>query len=169
MIVFLTDRNNHLVYFDGSAKDFRNKAGEVIWADPTTHKSVNSTGAQFAAIQVEPRLVQNPKPFPKEANDAVTVDPGHYRVLLENQYVRAIALTVGPHEKLKMHKHPATGAVVIYLTDQNMRQYHADGTSKESHNKASTVRWTPPDVAHQDENMSDKPFRLVRIELKQAQ
>jgi uncharacterized RmlC-like cupin family protein len=76
---------------------------------------------------------------------------------------------VGPHEKLKMHKHPATGAVVIYLSDQDMRQYHADGSTHESHFKAGTVRWVPPDAAHQDENLSDKPFRLVRIELKQAQ
>ena len=111
----------------------------------------------------------NPKPFPKESTDAVIVDPAHYRVLVENEWMRAIALTVGPHEKLKMHKHPATGAVVVYLTDQDMRQYHADGTSRESHYKAGTVRWVPPDAAHQDENLSDKPFRLVRIELKQAQ
>ncbi len=168
-IVFVTDRNNRLVYFDGSSKEFHNKAGEVIWATPTTHKSENMSGAQFTAIQIEPKPVANPKPFPKEATDAVTVDPQHYHVLLDNEWVRAIALTVGPHEKLKMHKHPATGAVVIYLTDQDMKQYHGDGSIKESHNKANTVRWTPPDVAHQDENLSDKPFRLVRIELKQAQ
>ncbi len=37
--------------------------------------------------------------------------------------VRAIRVTVGPHEKLKMHKHPATGAVVVYLSDQDMRQF----------------------------------------------
>jgi quercetin dioxygenase-like cupin family protein len=168
-IVFLTDRNNRLVYFDGTAKKFHNNAGEAIWADPTTHRSENLTGAPFAAIQIEPKPVANPKPFPEESTDAVTIDPAHYRVLVENEWVRAIALTVGPHEKLKMHTHPATGAVVVLLTDQNMRQYHADGTSRESHSKAGTVRWAPPDEAHQDENIGDKPFRLVRIELKQAQ
>ncbi len=169
VIVFLTDRNNRLTYFDGSVKSFQNHAGEVIWAAPTTHKSENLTGGQFAALQIEPRPVANPKPFPKESTDAVIVDPAHYRVLLENEWVRAISLTVGPHEKLKFHKHPATGAVVVLLTDQNMRQYHADGSSHENHGKAGTVRWAPPDESHQDENLSDKPFRLVRIELKQAQ
>jgi beta-alanine degradation protein BauB len=101
--------------------------------------------------------------------DAVIVDPAHYQVVLENEWIRAIRLTVGPHEKLKMHEHPATGAVVVLLTDQDMRQYHADGTSRESHYKAGTVRWVGPDAAHQDENLGDKPFRLVRIEVKQAQ
>jgi beta-alanine degradation protein BauB len=169
VIVFLTDRNNQLTYFDGTVKTFQNHAGEVLWSAPTVHKSENLTGAPFAAVQIEPKPVANPKPFPKESTDAVIVDPAHYHVVAENEWIRAIALTVGPREKLRMHKHPATSAVVVLLTDQDMRQYHADGTSRESHYKAGTVRWAEPDAAHQDENIGDKPFRLVRIELKQAQ
>ena len=91
VIVFLTDRNNQLIYFDGTVKDFQNHAGEVIWAAPTTHKSENLTGAQFAALQIEPKPVANPKPFPNESTDAVIVDPAHYQVMLENEWVRAIA------------------------------------------------------------------------------
>ncbi len=169
VIVFLTARNNKLTYLDGSVKTFQNRAGDVMWAAPTIHKSENLTGGPFSAIQIEPRPAANAKPFPEESMDAVKVDPAHYRVVAENQWIRAIALTVGPHEKLKMHKHPATWAVVVYLSDQDMRQYHADGTTRESHNKAGAVRWVPPDAAHQDENLSDKPFRLIRIEMKQAQ
>jgi beta-alanine degradation protein BauB len=169
VIVFLTSRNNRLTYFDGSVKTFQNQPGEVLWAAPTTHKGENLKGDQFAALQIEPKAAAHAKPFPLEATDAVTVDSAHYHVAVENEWIRAITLTVGPHEKLKMHKHPATGAVVVYLTDQDMRQYHADGTSRESHYKAGTVRWVEPDAAHQDENLGDKPFRLVRIELKQAQ
>lgn len=169
VIIFLTDRDNKLTYFDGSVKTFQNHAGDLMWSAPTTHRSENLGGGQFAAIQIEPKPVANAKPFPKESADALIVDPAHYHLLAENEWIRAIALTVGPREKLKMHKHPATGAVVVLLTDQDMRQYHADGSSRESHGKAGMVRWAPPDVAHQDENLSDKPFRLIRIELKQAQ
>src|SRR5581483_7266809 len=106
VIVFLTDRNNKLMYLDGSSKTFQNHAGEVIWAAPTTHKSENLTNGNFAAIQIEPKPAAHVKPFPVEAADAVTIDPTHYKVLVDNEWVRAIALTVGPHEKLKMHKHP---------------------------------------------------------------
>jgi len=169
VIVFLTDRDNRLTYFDGIVKTFQNHAGDVIWSAPTVHRSENLNNARFAALQIEPKPTANSKPFPKESTDAVTVDPTRYQVLIENEWIRAIRVTVGPHEKLKMHKHPATGAVVVYLSDQDMRQFHADGTTHESHYKAGTVRWVPPDAAHQDENLSDKPFRLVRIELKQAQ
>src|SRR5208282_5994042 len=38
VIVFLTDRNNRLTYFDGSVKTFQNHAGELIWSAPTTHQ-----------------------------------------------------------------------------------------------------------------------------------
>ena len=100
VIVFITPRNNHLVYFDGSAKDFHNEAGDVIWTAPTTHKSENSTGAQFTAIQIEPKPQAHSKPFPKEATDAVTIDPTRYQVVAENEWIRAIRVTVGPHEKL---------------------------------------------------------------------
>ena len=169
VIIFLTDRNNKLTSEDGSSKTFQNHAGEVIWAVPTTHRSENLGDANFAAIQVEPKPAAHPKPFPTEATDAVTIDPAHYKVLVDNAWVRAIALTVGPHEKLKMHKHPATGAVIVHLTDQDMRQYHTEGPPHESHYKAGVVRWAEPDAAHQDENLSDKPMRLIRVELKQAQ
>ncbi len=169
VIVFLTDRNNQLTYFDGSVKAFQNHAGDVIWSPPTVHRSENLSGAQFAAVQIEPKPAANSNPFPTESTDAVTVDPTRYQVVVENEWIRAIRVTVGPHEKLKMHKHPATGAVVVYLSDQDMRQFHADGQSHESHFKAGTVRWVAADAAHQDENLSDKPFRLIRIELKQSQ
>jgi len=169
VIVFLTDRNNKLTYYDGSVKIFQNHAGEVIWAAPTTHRGENLSDTRFAAFQIEPKPQANPKPFPQESMDAVRVDPAHYHVVLENQWVRAISLTVAPHEKLKFHKHPATGAVIVYLTDQDMRQYHQNGPPRESHYKAGTLRWAEPDTAHQDENLSDKPMRVIRVELKQAQ
>ena len=63
VIVFLTDRNNKLMYSDGSVKTFQNHAGEAIWSAPTTHRSENLTNAQFAAIQLEPKPVANARPF----------------------------------------------------------------------------------------------------------
>jgi hypothetical protein len=40
------------------------------------------------------------------AQDAVTVDPKHYKVEFENDQVRVLRLTYGPHEKSVMHEHP---------------------------------------------------------------
>jgi hypothetical protein len=39
--------------------------------------------------------------------DPVAVDPQHYKVEMENDQVRALRITYGPHEKSVMHGHPA--------------------------------------------------------------
>jgi oxalate decarboxylase/phosphoglucose isomerase-like protein (cupin superfamily) len=67
---------------------------------------------------------------------------------------------------LRLHKHPATGAILVHLTDQNMRLTMADGTVRDSRYAAKQARWVEPGIAHQDENVSDMPLRFIRIELK---
>lgn len=114
----------------------------------------NDRGSIFTAIQ--------------DKLDATVVDAQHYHVELENEYVRVIRVSLGPHEKLRMHTHPVTGAVLVHLTDQNMRLTFADGTSRDSRYAARQVRWVEPGVAHQDENASDKPLTFIRVELKLA-
>jgi hypothetical protein len=171
LIVFVTARNNRLTTPDGKSTVTTNHPGEIQWAGPATHRSENLNDAVFEAIRIQPKEPAPgaaPKPAPPEKMDAVVVDPQHYHVEFENQYVRVIRVNLGPHEKLIMHKHPDTAAVVVHLTDQDMRQGHLDGKTVESHYKAGKARWAPPDVAHQDENLGDKPVEIVRVELKQA-
>ena len=169
LIVFVTARKNRLTTPDGKSQVFNNPPGGIQWAGPATHRSENLNDADFEAIRIQPKPpAVMPKPAPPEKTDAVIVDPQHYKVEFENQYVRAIRVKIGPHEKLKMHKHPDTYAVVVQLTDQDMRQQHAGAKTTESHFKAGNVRWSPPDVAHADENLSDKPIEIVRVELKMA-
>ena len=52
---------------------------------------------------------------PALAQDAVKVDPKHYKVEFENDQVRVLRITYGPHEKSVMHEHPAN--VAVFLTD----------------------------------------------------
>ncbi len=53
------------------------------------------------------------------AQDPVKVDSKHYKVEVENAWVRVLRINYGPKEKSVMHKHPA--GVVVYLTDQNAK------------------------------------------------
>ncbi len=170
VVVLLTDRNNRLTAQDGTSQVFRNHAGDLMWAAPSIHRSENLNDAPFEALQIQPKQPAGvtPQPLPAEKQDAVVVDPQHYKVEVENEYVRVIRVNIPPREKLMFHKHPATGAVVVYLTDQNMRQTLADGQSRENHYTAKQVRWVGPDAAHQDQNLSDAPSKLIRIELKMA-
>jgi len=170
VIVFLTDRHNRLTSQDGGIQELRNRAGDLMWSLPSTHRGENLNDAPFEAVQIEPRRPagQTAPPFSPGKLDAPKVDPKHYHVELENEYVRVLRVAIGPHEKLAQHTHPPTGAVLVHLTDQNMRLTLADGTTRDSKYPAKHVRWVEPGTAHQDENLSGTELRFIRIELKLA-
>jgi len=171
VVVFLTDQNVRQTLPDGTTRVVTHKAGEVIWSPGRTHAGENLNNAVYEEVEIEPRIPAGHAmlpPLPPEKMDAVTIDPKRFRVEYENEYVRVIRARVGPNEKPPMHKHPATNAVVVYLTNQDLLQFHADGTSREAHNKAGQVKWIEKDDAHQDQEIGGKGFELIRVELKQS-
>ena len=97
------------------------------------------------------------------AQDAADVDPQHYKVAFENDQVRVLRITYGPHEKSVMHSHPA--GVVVFLNDLHGRFTMPGGETQDLHVKAGTVQWTEAAV-HQPENLGDTPFEVVQIEFK---
>ncbi len=97
------------------------------------------------------------------AQDAVTVDPKHYKVEFENDQVRVLRVTYGPHEKSVMHEHPA--GVAVFLTENHGKFTYPDGKTEEFNAKAGEPRWNAGGK-HLPENLSDKPFELVLVELK---
>lgn len=97
------------------------------------------------------------------AQDAVTVDPKHYKVELENAQVRVLRVTYGPGEKSVMHSHPAN--VAVFLTDAKAKFTLPDGRSIADSVKAGMTRYGAGEK-HLPENTSDKPFELILVELK---
>ena len=103
--------------------------------------------------------------IPLPAQDATVVEPNHYRVAFENEHVRVINIHYGPHEKSNMHSHPA--GVIVYITAGHFRFTDEHGKAIEANAKAGESRWFPP-FKHKVENLSDKSFDGVYIELKSA-
>jgi hypothetical protein len=100
---------------------------------------------------------------PAMAQDAVKVDPKHYKVEFENDKVRVLRITYGPHEKSVMHDHPAN--VAIFLTDGQARFTLPDGKTQDAPVKIGTTEWDGGGK-HLPENIGDKPFELILVELK---
>jgi len=98
--------------------------------------------------------------------DPLVVDPQHYHLEFENQYVKIIRCKIPPHESVKMHHHPV-GSVVVLVTDQNLKQTEEDGRVAEAHRKAGLAFWADP-TTHMGENISDKPYEYVRVDIKAA-
>lgn len=97
------------------------------------------------------------------AQDPVKLDPKHYKVEFENDQVRVLRITYGPHEKSVMHDHPAN--VAVFLTDGHAQFTLHDGKTVDAPIKAGTTQWDPGGQ-HLPENVGDKPFELVVVELK---
>src|SRR5271170_3654463 len=95
--------------------------------------------------------------------DPVKVDPKHYKVEFENENVRVLRISYGAGEKSVMHNHP--NAVAVYLTDGTTRMTTPDGKSQDVPVKAGTTGWTPAG-SHLPQNIGNKPFELILVELK---
>jgi quercetin dioxygenase-like cupin family protein len=95
--------------------------------------------------------------------DPVQVDPNHYKVELENDRVRVLRIKYGPGGKSVMHGHPAL--VGVFLTDGRFLFTYPDGKSEEIEGKAGQVLFFDA-FAHLPENLSDRPFEGIAVELK---
>jgi len=97
------------------------------------------------------------------AQDAVKVDPKHYKVEFENDQVRVLRITYAPGEKGVMHSHPE--GMVVFLTDAKGKFTFPDGKTEKRDFKKGFFSWVPA-TTHQGENVGDKPFELIQIEMK---
>ena len=98
-----------------------------------------------------------------QAQDAVKVDPKHYKVQFENDQVRVLRIQYGPGEKSVMHGHP--DSVQVFLTDCHVKFTFPNGKTEERNAKAGETMWESA-VKHLPENLDDKPFELILVELK---
>ena len=97
------------------------------------------------------------------AQEAVEVDPKHYKAEFENDQVRVLRITYGPHEKSVMHDHP--DSVAVFLTDEHVKFTYPDGKTEEQDAKAGQTVWLPGGK-HLPENVGDESFELILVEMK---
>lgn len=108
--------------------------------------------------------------FPRQSNtetlDPVKLSPHMYRVLLDNDKVRAIDYQLKPGEQEPLHSHPS-GVFVYYFTDSNMAVTLPGGKTGESHNRAGDVVWRDP-VTHLTKNIGNAEVHALLVEPKQS-
>ena len=97
------------------------------------------------------------------AQDPTVVDAKHYKVMFENEQVRVLKITYGPKEKSVMHEHP--NGVAVFITDGQIKFELPDGKSQDAAVKAGHAMFAPGGK-HLPENVGDKPFEVVLVELK---
>ena len=97
------------------------------------------------------------------AQDPTKVEPAHYKLAFENEYVQVVNVHYGPHEKSGLHAHP--GGVVVVLTEGHLRFTDENGKTQEVFAKPGESRWFPP-FKHKVENLGGTSYNAVYIGIK---
>ncbi len=100
--------------------------------------------------------------------DATVAAPQHHKVLLENDEVRVLEVTVAPGERepLHVHRYPA---VMIIDTSPHMVEHLQDGNTRDLGVRPPGARWFPVVQGHAMENVGTVPLHAIRVELKKPQ
>ena len=127
------------------------KRGDVRWRPASgPYTAENTTDRPIRILEID---LKGPPagPLPATALDPVAVDPQHYQVAFENEFVRVIRVHLGPGEKSARHEH-ILNRVVLYLNDQ-------------TNAKADDVRMSGA-ATHVETNASSQTEYRIAVELK---
>jgi quercetin dioxygenase-like cupin family protein len=97
------------------------------------------------------------------SQDAVTVAPHAYKVVLENDRVRVLEFRAKPGDKTEMHTHPH--AVAISLADASFKFTSPDGQSSTAELTMGQVIYQEA-IEHTTEIVGDNEARALIVELK---
>lgn len=152
--------NRVLIYMDDGAMTRKEgadtstitfKRGDVRWrpsSGPYTAENVSDHPVRLLEIDLKGPPAG---PLPVTKLDPVAVDPKHYAVEFENEFVRVLRVQFGPGEKGATHEH-ILNRVVFYLNDQ-------------PNAKADDVRISGA-ATHAESNDSAQPAYRIAVELK---
>jgi len=141
------------------------RINEVTWSPARgIDQSEIVSDAPVTMVEVEIKKPGDPAKSASSPLDPVKVAPRNYHVEFENSQVRVVRVRMGPGQSVPVHQH-MLNRVVVYLTDQNTRITSTDGAVENAQHKAGEASWGGP-AKHQEQNVSDKPFEVVVVELK---
>jgi uncharacterized RmlC-like cupin family protein len=90
---------------------------------------------------------------------------GQNGAILENEFVRVVQAIDQPHHASAPHEHKQN-RVMIYLDSGDMDLKYAGGKAEHQHWKPGDVAWSPAGGVHTSENVSERPIRIIEIELR---
>ena len=102
-----------------------------------------------------------------EAASGKPPEPGEI-MLLENNRIRALEVTLAPGDKAGPRTHPRDAAVFVIEGGRVERREIRDGTehSQEAEVASSTVLWLPGGCERTLTNIGTRPYRELRVEFR---
>jgi len=163
-----------LHYVDGHTEDLHWQTGQVTWSPASgLHYSETPPDHVFndppppngvLGMDIGIKKAGNPGMAVRTALNPLRVDPKGHKLEFENSQVRVIRVKVGPRQSVPMHEY-LFNRVVFYFTDLNVRETSPEGKVKITQHKAGDFSWDGP-TRHKVENLSDKPFEALVVDVK---
>lgn len=97
------------------------------------------------------------------AQDPMTVDPAHYKVVFENASVRVLSVNYAAGATSKMHQHP--DSIMIPLAAAKVRFATPDGKSVDSDMPSESATYAPAGT-HSPSNIGTGPITGILVEFK---
>lgn len=147
------------------------KRSHLLAAALTVFVFAPAASAQGQPAQALPYQTGNPADWPPEL-DAVIAAPVNHTVLLENDRVRVLEVTMAPREVENLHHHQWPSVLYVmeagHFIDRDADgQVVVDTREMEGFPPLPFTMWKDAEAPHSVENLSDSPIRLIRVELKQ--
>ena len=178
VVVALSDHRRRVV--GNAAAEMDVKAGNAMWFTSVSHseENIGKTDGELLLVEVK-KPAGSWKPSAGEEDpskwsdslDAVKAAPGNHRVILENDRIRVLSVTVAPgeNEPLHMHRMPS---VLYIIAEDDIQDFDAAGKllydtrAQKSPPKTPYAEWMGPQAPHRVVNRSKNALRLIRVELK---
>lgn len=135
--------------------------GRTSFRPAGTDSDENRTDAPLEQAVIE--LKQNPPTSTRVGLDPVVIDPQYHKVLLDNQYVRAIRTVLEPGIKSPLHEHPHY--VVVYITELHTTMKLGDGREVDNPRRAGEIGWRDY-MKHETLNIGKQTAAEIQVELK---
>ncbi len=152
--VFLTDDHIRETLADGTTREWRAKANEVLWTGAGTHRVENLRNAATEIIVITFKALP-----PAAARTAAAASSEEF----ENAWVKVTRGRLPAKAKGPVHTHPQYIGVI--LSDARVRAHMTDGTTRDLTGKRGEVSWRAP-VTHSIENLADAPFEAIDVNIK---
>ena len=111
-----------------------------------------------------------PWPWP-QTMDGLLAAPGSHRLVLHNDRVRVLEVVIEPGAREPEHTHQAL-SVMIVAEPAQIRYYQGNALLFESQPRPRSasdarVRWMEPEDPHSVENIDQRRYHAIRVELKE--
>jgi quercetin dioxygenase-like cupin family protein len=81
----------------------------------------------------------------------------------EDDKIRVLRVSYGPHEELSIHSHPS--GLIVFGTDRHSKHTGPAGDTREMRGKSGKLQWIDA-TDHHPENLSSQRMEPILIELK---